>query len=372
MKRILYLSNSGDVGGMEIHLLNLVEGMVGKGYQVFVWCPWGEMVGKYFDAGAEVRVDYPKIDLGLFYIFRLIKFIRQNKIDILHAHQLKTVVNGLIAGRIARVPLKIAHIHTPLSQWQISPVKKRLNIFVNRVVTNLCADKVIALTEATKKERIEGEGIDPKKIVVIPNGVDIQKLKAPPFAKASGGKQNSKLTVGTFGRLTVEKGHKTFLVAAKKVISNIYFVIAGDGDLKPDLEKQAKDLGLEDKITFLGFVPESKKIETYSSFDIFVFPSLAEGFGIVLIEAMALGLPCIVSDLPVLREVTDGGRCALLFKTNDSIDLAEKINMLIEDEDLRRDLGQKARKRIEETYSMEKFVENYEKLYSRISQIVIE
>ena len=367
MKKILYLSNSGNVGGMEVHLLNLVEGMVGKGYQVFVVCPWGEMVEKYFGAGAEVRIDHPQTDIDPFYIFRLIKFIRQNKIDILHAHQLKTVINGLIAGKVAGVPLKIAHIHTPLSQWQISPIKKKINIFVNQIVTNLCADKVVALTEATRKERIEGEGIDPGKIVVIPNGTKCKmQISRPkddrPLAE--------KLTIGTLGRLTVEKGHETFLAAAKKVTSNIQhptsnFVIAGEGNLKPELEQQVKDLGIEDKVTFLGFVPEDRKIEVYSSFDIFVFPSLAEGFGIVLIEAMALGLPCVVSDLPVLGEV--GGDAVRFFKAGDSKDLAQKVLMLLEDEDLRRGLGQKARKRVEEKYSMETFVENYGRLYNNLA-----
>ena len=363
MKKILYLSNSGDVGGMEVHLLNLVEGMVGKGYEVFVWCPWGEMVEKYFEAGAEVRVDYPKFDLGFFYIFRLIKFIRQNKIDILHAHQLKTVVNGLIAGKIAGAPLKIAHVHTPVSQWQISSFKKKINIFVNRVVTNLCADKVVALTEATRRARVEGEGINPEKIVVIPNGVDLADFQ---FPISNFQKDNKKLTVGTLGRLTAEKGTKSFVEAMPKVLENdinVRFIIAGEGNLRSGLEGQAKRLGIEDRVAFLGFVPEEKKIEVYSSFDIFVFPSLAEGFGIVLIEAMALGLPCVVSDLPVLREVTDDGRCALLFETNDPEDLAQKIVTLLEDEDLRRDLGQKARKRVEEKYSMKRFVENYDRLY---------
>ena len=352
------------MGGVEIHLLNLIEGMVEKGYQVFVICPWGEMVEKYFEAGAEVRIDYPKIDLGLFYIFRLIKFIRRNKIDILHAHQLKTVVNGLIAGKIAGVPLKIAHIHTPLSQWPVSPIKKYLNIlniFVNKIVTNLCADKVVALTEATKKERIEGERIDPKKIVVIPNAVRLERDEEMKRCRDD----EAKITIGTLGRLTVEKDQKCFVAAIPHLLTSsiphLNFIIAGEGVLRTELEQQVKDLGVEDKVTFLGFVPENKKIEVYSSFDIFVFPSLAEGFGIVLIEAMALGLPCVVSDLPVLKEV--GNDAVKFFKSADSADLAGKLIMLIEDEDLRNDLGQKARKRVEEKYSMEKFVENYDRLY---------
>jgi len=364
-KRILYLSNSAALGGMEIHLLNLVEGMVKKGYEIFVICPWGEMVERYFDAGANVRVDYPRIDLDPFYIFRLIKFIRQNRIEVLHAHQLKTVINGLIAGKVANVPLKIAHIHTPLSQWQISPLKKRIDIFVNRIVTNLCADKAIALTEATKKERVEGEGIAPEKIVVIPNGI---KLKAQ-SSKRKAIAQTSKLTVGTLGRLTIEKGTRVFVEAIPHVITSsphhLNFIIAGDGELRGELETQVKKLGIGDSITFLGFVPEEKKLDVLSSFDIFVFPSLAEGFGIALIEAMALGLPCVVSDLPVLREVTDGGRCAILFETANAQDLAEKIIQLSEDTNLRQQLGQKARRRVEENYSLERFIENYDHLYQQ-------
>jgi len=350
---------------MEIHLLRLVEGMVGRGYEVFVWCPWGEMAKRYFEAGASVRVDCPRVDLDPFYIFRLIKFIRQNRVEVLHAHQLKTVINGLIAGKIAGVPLKIAHIHTPLSQWQISPLKKRINIFVNRIVTNLCADKVIALTEATKKERVEGEGIAPEKIVVIPNGI---RLKAQ-SAKRKVASQNSKLTVGTLGRLTVEKGTRVFVEAIPYLITSsphhLDFIIAGDGKLRPELEKQVRSLGIKDKVTFLGFVPEEKKFEVLLSFDIFVFPSLAEGFGIALIEAMAVGLPCVVSDLPVLCELTDNGRCALLFKTGNAQDLAEKIVQLAKDANLRQQLGQKARKRVEEKYSLGKFIENYDRLYQQ-------
>ncbi len=370
MKKILYLSNSGAVGGVGVHLLNLVEGMVGKGYEVFVICPWGEMAEKYFDAVAKVRIDHPQIDIDPFYIFRLIKFIRQNQIDILHAHQLKTVINGLIAGKIAGVPLKIAHIHTPLSQWQVSPIKKKINIFVNRIVTNLCADKVIALTEATKQERIEGEGIDPEKIVVIPNGVDVKWQISNVKSKS----QMSKLTVGTLGRLTIEKGQGVFVEAISKITANrkslivnrnLHFVLAGDGDLRSELEQQVKDLGLKDRVEFLGFVPEEKKFEVLSSFDIFVFPSLAEGFGIVLIEAMALGLPCVVSDLPVLKEVGDGA--VSFFKVGDSEDLAQKILKLVKDENLRRDFGQKARERVEKEYSLESFFEKYDRLYNNLT-----
>ena len=162
----------------------------------------------------------------------------------------------------------------------------------------------------------------------------------------------------------MEKGTRVFVEAVPKVIendTNVRFLIAGDGDLRSALEEQVKDLGIEDKITFLGLVPEDKKIEVYSSFDVFVFPSLAEGFGIVLIEAMALGLPCVASDLPVLKEV--GGSAVKFFRVGDYEDMARKILILLEDENLRRYLGQKARKRVEEKYSMEKFVENYDRLY---------
>ena len=452
--KIVYVLNSGRPGGVEQHVLDLVRGMVRKDHEVFVVCPWGEMVEYYFEAGAAVRIDKPRFDIDPFYIFRLVKFLKGVKPDVFHVHQLKTVVNGLIAAKLCRlgkgpnsskfgsrarlwgslepgpgtsepnsfpsVPAIIAHIHTPLSEWQVPEWKKRINIFVNRLVTNWAAGAVLALTKTTREVRIREEGIDPEKVVVIPNGVDAAgcvtryALRGSEFRKNLGISDDVVL-VGTLSRLTVEKGIGVLVETIPLVTSYLpalsgveglpvtSYVIGGSGELRETLEQQAQDLGLvvighsgarsasdeaiesqetlspplrrvqsdkevssrlrqeADSVCFLGFVPDEEKFAYLSALDIFVFPSLAEGFGISLIEAMACGCACLVSDLPVLREV--GGRAVETFKAGDAEDLAGRLVEMINDPERRKSLGDAGKKRVEKEFTMEKFWKRYEELY---------
>ncbi len=368
--------NSGEPGGVEQHVLDLVRGMVARGHTVYVVCPQGRMAVEYLEAGAEVWIDQPAFDIDPFYIFRLRSLLQKFQPDIFHAHQLKTVVNGLVAAKLAGVSAKIAHIHTPLSEWQVPEWKKRLNIFVNRLVCNWGADVVLALTKVTKEARVAGEGIVSERVIVIPNGVDIDKFKVKSASRRTEsavgfreklGVSEDTVLAGTLSRLTVEKGHQVLLEAAVALPFNSQILIAGDGPLRGALEQQAKDLGVADKIIFLGFLPEEEKLAYLSALDIFVFPSLAEGFGIALIEAMASGCACLVSDLPVLREV--GGSAVVAFHSSDAEDLAKHLAGLINSPDRRGVLGESARARVRREFTREKFCERYEQLYENLDAV---
>lgn len=383
--------------------MDLVRGMVERGHEVHVVCPWGPMAEAYFDAGAEVRIEQPQIDIDPLYIYRLFEFCKELKPDIFHAHQLKTVVNGLIAVKFydfsrrgetasltfevksaetskvfpavresaAALP-KIAHIHTPLSQWQIPEWKKQSNIFVNRLVSNWGADVVLALTKATREVRIKEEGIDPEKIVVIPNGVDVESIKyqvasiKEDFGERLGISEDTVL-IGTLSRLTAEKGIGVLVEAVSKLSSyqipntKYQILISGSGELKDKLENQARERNVTDQINFLGFIPDEEKFAYLSALDVFVFPSLAEGFGISLIEAMACGCACLISDLPVLSEV--GGEAVETFKVGDADDLAKQLSDLIPSPGRLEALGKAARARVEKEFTLEKFWERYERLY---------
>ncbi len=382
--KICYVLNSGDPGGVEQHVLDLTRGMVDRGHEVFVVCPWGDVAKKYFEAGAKVRVDKPALDIDPFYILRLAHFLKKVKPDIFHVHMLKTTGNGLIAASFLKDLPKICHIHTPLPEWQIPWWKKKLDILFNRIVTNFLADAVIALTESRKRVKVEGEGISSEKIRVIPNGVDVGNIKLS-FDQAQDGqisndksKHRQKLgisedavLVGTLSRLTVEKGLEYLTAALSKLSSDqiqdtkYQILIGGSGKLKEKLERQVKDLSIDDKIRFLGFIPEDEKWEYLDALDIFVFPSIAEGFGISLIEAMAAGCACLASDLEVLWEV--GGGAVEFFKVGDPGDLAEKLGDLIKNKERREKLGRRAGKRVEKEFSLKKFWDNYEDLYKELS-----
>jgi len=369
MKKILYVLNSGKWGGMEQHTLDLVRGVLKYGHQVWVICPDGEMVKRYEEAGGTVIIDRIRFDIDPFFIRRLVKFIRRENVDVIHGHELKAGLNALIAGKIAKTPLKIIHIHTPISQWQISPLKKRINLFVNKVLSNKLADKVIALSEEVKKEKEEKEGIDENKIVVIPNGIDAA-LFTPPNSDAPA--LHNPFTVGYLARMTVEKGHE-FLLRGFENFLHQYFrgqpldewpilMLGGIGQLEESLKGQAKELGISQFVHFVGFVPEERKLEFYRSLDVFVFPTLAEGFGLVLIEAMACGLPCLASDLPVLKEV--GGDAIVTFESGQPSDLAEKLYNLYLRQDIRESLSKRGQERVKNNFTLEKFWDNYNNLYT--------
>ncbi len=445
--RICYVLNSGSPGGVEQHVLDLIRGFSGNSErssearersldqkqaslgeiknEIFVICPWGEMAQRYFEAGAEVRIDAPKFDIDPFYILRLACFLRKNKIDILHTHQLKTAANALLAAAMnnalyqinrtvtARKQslalftplLRVSHVHTPLSKWRVPGWKKMLNIFVYHYLVNWFADKEIALTESVKKVKME-EGIREDKLVVIPNGISLGKFENR-ISKSETNKAVVK--IGTLSRLTVEKNVECFVDAIAELrarnklrysdgerevrselrcadkerveklasrcggsvgfktwmLNNEYSVlIGGDGALREHLEQQAQEIGVDDQIEFLGFVEEKNKVKYLRSLDIFVMPSLAEGFGISLIEAMAAGCACIASNLPVLKDVA--GDTALYFDPQNPKDLAEKIAQLVSAEDLRKNLSNKGRHLVEQKYTMERFINEYFNLYGQI------
>ena len=209
--------------------------------------------------------------------------------------------------------------------------------------------------------------MDENKLIVIPNGID-----AALFTPSNSGAPtpHNPFTVGYLARMTVEKGHDVLLQGFEKFLHQYFrgqpletwpiLMLGGTGQLEEDLKNLAKNLGILQFVHFVGFVPEERKLEFYRGLDIFVFPTLAEGFGLVLIEAMACGLPCLTSDLPVLREV--GGDAIATFEAGQASDFAEKLYNLYLRQDIRETLGKKGQKRVKENFTLERFWEKYNNL----------
>jgi len=379
--KILYTLNSGQRGGMEQHVLDLVKGMVSEGNEVFVWCASGPMVEVYKNAGAEVTIQPINLDIDPFYISRLYKFLTKNKIDVLHAHELKAVSSSLLAGALAKTSVRISHTHTPISEWKISYLKKRMNIMFDNLLVNLFATREIALTESRRSVK-ESEGIKDSKLVVIPNGLNLAEFSLSPEQKQkfkSEIMQRYNISDGTYvfgniSRISKEKGHKALVVAYADVCkslenqnipNNTFLFIGGGGPLEDELKSKVKELNIEDRVLITERFAEEDLQKFYATFDSFVFPSMAEGFGIVLIEAMAFSLPILCSDLEVLQEV--GGSTVRYFETGSKEDLVAKMMDLYKRQDQYYGFGNKARRRVEEIYSIDLFVSRYLDLYKELS-----
>lgn len=376
---ILYVSNSGKIGGMEKHLLDLVSGMSSKGHKVFVWCPEGEMSSVYTQAGAKVLNRKINYEVDLKYVWELYRFIKVNKIDVLHAHEIKAVSHALIAGFLSKVKVKITHTHTPISTWKINKLKRLINIKIYSLLINFFSDKEISLTRSVLAIK-QKEGIKTDKLLVIPNAIEISQLTTSynermlyreEIRKRYSIPQND-FVFGCVGRTTQEKGHEVLIKAFKKFLDpeifhkrNFYLIIAGGGSLEQELKKLANDLSISEKVIITGVFKEEDKVKFYSAFDVFIFPSYAEGFGLSLAEAMYFSIPTICSDLDILKDV--GGNFVSYFKTGSSDELAEKMTLIYKDIVSNKDLDtEKARMKVESEYTLDIFTNNYLTLYKSL------
>lgn len=377
--KILYVLNSSKYGGMEWHVFDLIKGMIQNGHEVYVWCPKEDMSDLFVGLGAKVFDKKISKDIDFSYISELSKFIKENGIDIVHAHELKAASNAMIAVNRSKVKVIVTHTHTPLSEWKIPSLKKKLNTRVYSFLVNRYSNSEIALTESKKKIKIK-EGIKESKLTVIPNGLDTNKFNITPIQRSEYeeeiknkyGIPKTAFVFGNVGRLTEEKSIDTLIKAFSKFLKSdlfhqrdFYLLIAGGGKLEESLKKLSQELDLDGKVIITGAFDDSDKVKYYSSFDAFVFPSLAEGFGIVLLEALYMGLNTVCSDLEVLKEV--GGSDVKYFKAGDDNSLAKA--MIDEYERVGRDgksVSDKSKIRVESLYSMEKFVDSYLSLYQRL------
>ncbi len=168
------------------------------------------------------------------------------------------------------------------------------------------ADKVIAVSGFTKDIIIKKYGIDPSKIEVVYNGIDLENyLQAPDDATLKSLKDLGNKIVLFVGRLTMQKGPDYFLKAAKKVLNynkKIIFVVAGSGDMEHQIIAEAAGLGISDKVLFAGFLRGEELNRIYKLADLFVMPSVSEPFGITALESIVNGTPVLVSKQSGVKE----------------------------------------------------------------------
>ena len=375
--RILYALNSSQPGGMEQHVLDLVCGMLKNGHEVFVWCPNGVPQKWYVHAGAKVTSATPNFDFDPIYIGSLTLFLKKNKIDIVHAHEVKVVTNAILAAFLAGVGVRISHTHTPISEWGIPKIMRMATCFGYSFLVRFFCTKEVALTQSRKRIKMT-EGIPEKKLVVIPNGVEVGKYVIDAITKESAKREvrlkysipADAFVFALLGRMSPEKGHLVALRAfteflkSNTVADKVYLLFAGGGVLEDVIRKEVSDLGLTTRVVVTGHFDKNDKIKLLSAFDVLLFPSTAEGFGIVMLEGMAFGVPVLCSNLEVLEEVGDG--TVMFFEAGNHKNLADKMVGLYSKRDNLGTLIAGARTRVEELYSMERFIDSYNRLYQQL------
>jgi L-malate glycosyltransferase len=263
----------------------------------------------------------------LFVAYAIKEGIKYKDADIIDGQNWTTYYPTYLVAKKLRKPCVITYHETWVGEW----VKNKGVItglpyeIYERLLLKLKYDKIISVSEFTKR-RLVAKGTKEKTIDVIYNGINLEDFD---FAC----KKDKVPSVCYIGRLVKTKKVDVLIKAVallKKDLPKIRCKIVGQGDERKNLEELAVKLGVKDNVTFLGFIKDTKEVRRIlKSSMVFSLPSIAEGFGIVLLEAMASGTPYVCSDITVLKEVTWNGKGGLLFEKNNEKDLSKKLLLLL-------------------------------------------
>jgi len=351
--KILYLCNHFNTGGITSYILTLAEAMKRKGHDVFVASGPGELINQLAAQGIQhipVSTD-TKAEISfnvLFSFFKLAPWIKQNDIDIIHANTRVTQVLSCLLSRKTKKPF-ISTCH---------------GFFKNRITRRLfpCwGNKVIAISDAVKEHLIKDFHLNEQDIVIIHNGIDTEKFK--PQEKADSHLKNSPV-IGIIARLSEVKGHIYLIEAMKSVLKEIpqaRLLIAGEGKIKNSLLNLCRKLGIEESIFFIPNIRDTR--EVISEIDVFVLPSLHEGLGLSLMEAMAMEKAVIGSNVGGIKALIQHEENGLLVEPKNIGQLSRAIIKLLKDEEKRIYLGRNARNFICANFSLKEMTNNTEKLY---------
>jgi glycosyltransferase involved in cell wall biosynthesis len=206
-----------------------------------------------------------------------------------------------------------------------------------------------------------------ERLVEIPIGVDVERFKQNAERKTQNAEPFTVLFVGGLDRAHVFKGVPVLLDAVARTVG-VQLHVVGDGDLRPVYEQRARELGISDRVEFLGSISDDELPDIYRSADVLVLPSTSrsEAFGVVLLEAMASGIPVITSDLPGVRTVVADGETGFVVSPGNAQSLVQRLQALAGDRSLCRQMGMAARERIEKCYRWNAVMDCWQALYQSV------
>lgn len=297
-------------------------------------------------------------------ILRLAWAMKRKKCLLVHFHDAHSAAVGSVAASLAKVPFRIItrRVDFPLKKNYFSRRKYMKNV-----------DAIIAISEGVKKVLVEG-GVDPENVEVISSGIDFSSFEEDSSALTSKDYLHREFSfavddylVGIVAHLADHKGHQ-YLIQATKILKQqapkIKTIIVGEGPLSMELDRQAKELDVEDIIFFLGFRKDIPKI--LSSLDLFVLSSHLEGMGSSILDAMASRLPVVATKVGGIPEVVINGETGLLVPPRNPSALARAILRLYSDKTLASRLGQKGYELVHRKFSAEAMADKVVRLYEKI------
>ncbi|MCU0650782.1 MAG: glycosyltransferase family 4 protein [Candidatus Omnitrophica bacterium] len=361
---ILYLTTHLNVGGITSYLLTLAQGFKARGHTVYVASAGGDSAVLFSTQGV-IHIPIPirtKSELNIFKLglsaVSLARQLAHRRIDVIHSHTRVTQVLGSLAQKYIRAP----HVTTCHGFF-----KKRFS----RIVLPFWGDKVIAISDQVKEHLMFDLKVPERNIRLVYNGINTEF-----FAKAANINPDERRAmrdemglgdgpvIGIIARLSDVKGHQYLIRAMKAVLErrpDSILLIAGEGPMERRLIELTRELGIEKNVLFVPNVIGTAK--TLSMIDIYVSPSLNEGLGLSLMEAMAAGVPCIGSDVGGIRSLIRHGDNGILVKPADPEGIACAILELLADPGKSKGYSDKAQLFINRYFSQAEMLLRTEEVY---------
>lgn len=375
---ILFLGTQMEIAGAQRVLLSQARWFQDKGYSV-------QAVFFYDKQGLEKQWQatspFPVLSLGgrkpqadpfsngIRFIVALIKLYRllrkgQNVVITFTPH---SNLLGLPLAWLAGVPVRIGTYH-----GQIASLSNFFAWLHGRLSNSNICQVMVCVSSQLKENVIKMERVDPDRLVVIENGVDIEAIESNKADRRKRlrndlGLSLKELLLIAVGRLTIEKGH-TYLLDAFSQIAFAYpdarLAFVGEGPLRANLETQAKKLRISEKVFFLGIRDDVTELLLCA--DVYVQPSLSEGLSLALLEALGVGLPVVATQISGFTAVVEHEKSALLVPPGEADYLAVAVKRLINDDNLRNRIAHAGNELVKKRYSAAAMHRSYEQLIQKL------
>jgi glycosyltransferase involved in cell wall biosynthesis len=359
------------VAGTENHLLTLLPGLHAHGLEVHLLIlvepdrPMDDYVARITALGVptEQAIIHGNVDLRLF--SRLARIIQEGQYDAVHTHLIHADLHGIVAARRAGVKIILTSGHND------DPFRRRLPIRLLQRYLWGRLTRGIAISEAIRQYMIKIEGASPDKVVTIHYGLDLSGHHigdgARSMIRAELGLPPQAPVFGSVCRLIEQKGLSDGLRAFWQVSrqsSEAHYVIIGDGPLREQLQQEVEGYGLAHRVHFLGWRKDAAQL--MAGLDALVMPSKWEGFGLVVLEAMAAKLPVIATRVSALPEIVVDGETGFLVAPDDIQALSQAMIDICEYPAQAHEFGLAGRARLEAEFTAAKMIERTFALYSEL------
>ncbi len=356
--RVLFISSIQMWGGAEVWLMDVMHGLGRRGHQVSLVCRPGTILEKNARAeGFDVIPVAMRSDFDPVVVARMVHILRERRIEVISTNMDKELrFGGLaarIAGRIAVVP----------SREVDYPLKNKLRY---RFTYNRLADHILANSSSTKRSLLmNAPWLDPDRIEVIYKGIDpapyLDRPEEGLEVRRQLGIGEETSVVGFVGQIIERKGIPDLVWAIPRVLEtvrDVRFVFVGEGKLVDFLLEKTRELGVADHVVYAGFRADIPAV--MKAIDLLVLPSVVEGFGYVLVEAMAAGKPVVATNVSSIPEIVEHDLTGILVDVHHPDQLAAGITAVLSSRDRGRGMGERGREVMLEKFTLERMIDGIE------------